>query len=134
MRCSELLHRRILPAARRSNILVYFARTPATCFIFVNRRRFLQYRIDNPPCFFDVVLPRKQCAVATYGVAEHPFIGIHLVCARVMARGQFHLLADFSVVNVHHGGAQRDGYLWADAKSPMIGPPEAMWTGSRRLA
>src|ERR1700722_2081761 len=133
MRRSELLHRRVLPAARRSNILVYFARTPAARLIIVDRRRFLQYRVHDSPRFFDIVLPRKQRAVAAYGVTEHPFIGIHLVGVRMVARGQLRLLANASVADVHHGGAQCNRHLRTYAKSHMISYADAMGKDMWRL-
>jgi hypothetical protein len=46
----------------------------------------------------------KQGAIAIHGVAEHAFICIHLVCAKMMAREKLNLLPDLAVVVVHHGG------------------------------
>src|SRR5258708_10780677 len=45
---SALRHRRIVPAARRRDILVLFARPPATHFLFVDGYRRLQNRIADP--------------------------------------------------------------------------------------
>src|SRR5262245_17909280 len=56
---SESADDRIFPSAGRSDIPIYFAGSPAAGLIFVDGCCFLQYRIDDPPCFFDVILACK---------------------------------------------------------------------------
>src|SRR5215471_16767657 len=71
-----LCRRWVLPSLRRRDIPALFARPPAAHIVFVEGGRFLQYRIDDPPRFLDVILSCKQRAIAIHGVAEHAFICI----------------------------------------------------------
>src|SRR5215470_16858484 len=132
--CPALSHYRILPATWWGHIPIHFAGSPAARLVFVDGCRFLQYRIDDPPSFFDIVLSCKQRPVAVYGVTEHAFICIHFVCARTPARQQFNLFANLLVIRVHHRCAESDGHFGTDAKPQMIRNRLAMGKDPRRLA
>src|SRR5262249_26194534 len=60
---------RIVPASGRCEAL-RLGRTPGVLFVLVGRSCGLQHRIDNPPCFLDIVFASEQCPVASYGLSE----------------------------------------------------------------
>src|SRR5258707_12947843 len=54
------IHDRVLPASDGGDFVIDFPRSPAVRLVFNHRRIRFQYRVDNSPCLFYLVLSRKE--------------------------------------------------------------------------
>src|SRR5260370_42603518 len=109
---------RVFPASGRRYFLIDLTRSPGTRFIFVERSAGLQYRIDDAPGLFHIVLPGKQRSVSHDRVTEHAFVRIHLLCTGVVARQQLPLFAHHLLLLIHHSQTKgsRDGRTDTESK------------------
>ena len=72
---------RILPPTRRRN-LADLTGAPRIRIVFVNRSSRLQHRIDDPPRLFHIILTSELRGVSSHGVAQQPFVSLHLTRLR----------------------------------------------------
>src|ERR1035438_6817191 len=77
------------PAARRRGSVLYLGWSPSLLLILAYGRGSFQRRINDPPSLLDVVLPGEQGRISRHRVAQHPFIGIHIVWGRRSASRNF---------------------------------------------
>src|SRR5262245_36084575 len=113
--------RRVFPASGRRYFLIDLTRSPGTRFVFVERSAGLQYRIDDAPCLFHIVLPRKQCSVSRHRVTEHAFVRIGVLCAGIVACQQLHLFADHLLSLIHHRQTKGSRDVRTEAESEIVG-------------
>src|SRR5262245_28999003 len=78
-------HYRIRPAIRGYNSLVHFIWSPGTRLVFVDRGAGFQHRINDAPGLLHIVLAGKQGSISCHGVAQHPFVSIHLLGTGMVA-------------------------------------------------
>src|SRR5438132_9021595 len=77
--------RRVVPSSSGRKYLLDFSRPPGAFVVFIKRSIGLQYRIDNSPRFFYVILAGEQGGVSCHGVAQHAFVCFHFVSTRMTA-------------------------------------------------
>ena len=87
--------------------MIDLTRSPGARLVFVDRSASLQYRIDDAPGLFHIILASKQCSVSCHRVTEHAFVRIRLLCTGIMARQQLHLFADHFLLLIHHRQTKR---------------------------
>ncbi len=121
------------PAAGRLDVVVDFFGAPGAGVVGVDGRVGFQNGVDDAPGFFDVVLAGELGWVAGHGVAEEDFVGLHFIGLGVVMREQFGLLADEGLAGGHHGDAERDVDVGADAEAQII-LLRAWWSESSSAA
>jgi hypothetical protein len=90
-----------MPAARRTDRLVRFRRTPGTQCVAHLRRVRLEDWILEEPSLLDVILAGKQSRNARHGIAQPTFEGVHLLGAGMSARDQLGGSGGATVVQRH---------------------------------
>src|SRR5262245_19694533 len=73
----SVINDRVLPSARRHDVLRHIRRAPRVRLVLKERRRGFQERINDSPGFLDIVLPGKKRGIALHRVAQEPLICIH---------------------------------------------------------
>jgi hypothetical protein len=87
--CPQCDSRGVYPAARRRDPVLYLGWSPGLVLILAYGRGSFQRRINDAPSLLDVVLPGEQGSISRHRVAQHPFIGIHIVWGRRSASRNF---------------------------------------------
>src|SRR4030095_13951726 len=114
-----LRRRRIVRTSRRFES-VRFGRAPRWRFVFVYRCSCLKRRIDNAPCFLDVVFASEQRPVTRYGISEDAFVGGHLTGGGMTGEQHLNRLQSWFINLRHRRHTKGDSYLGTDAETEMI--------------
>ena len=88
--------------------------------VWIDGKFELQHRIDDPPGFFDIILAREERLIARHRVAEHAFIGVHLVRQAGAPRPSRPSRIRVSEPATMRIGADGDGHFGADAEAAVI--------------
>src|SRR5262245_14857972 len=75
--CNLFLDRGIEPTAGGFDERGRLRRSPPARLVLVSRTPFRQNRIDNSPCFFDIILTRETSRISSYGVEQKFLISPH---------------------------------------------------------
>src|SRR5262244_1283409 len=127
-------HYRIRPASGGYNSLVHFIRSPCTGLVFVNRGAGFQHRVNDAPGLLHIVLAGKQGSISCHGVAEHPFVSVHLLGTRMVTGEQLYRFADHLLLLVHHRQTKGRRDFGADAEAEVVLRRSAGGKDSRRPA
>src|SRR5215510_7876670 len=124
-------HYRIRPASGRYNSLVHFIRSPGTRLVLVNWGAGFQHLVNDAPGLFHIVLAGKQGSISCHGVAQHPFISIHLLGTGMVTGEQLYRFADHLLLLVHHGQTKGSRDFGADSESEIVLCGSAGWENNR---
>src|SRR6202163_2547623 len=98
----------------------YLGRPPSLLLVLGDERGSLQRRIDDSPCLLDVVLSGEQGSISRHRVAQHPFIGTHVVRDRLPAPRDFCGYTNRLVARSREVQTEGNGIVGADPEPKII--------------
>src|SRR5262249_6511880 len=102
----------IAPASQRCHP-VNLTWSPSIRLIRINRRVHLEHRIDDPPCFFHIVLSREQGGIPFHCRSQQSLVCVHVGRLRRSRSFHFNCLAHHAFPRSQHHHPHCDGNFGA---------------------